>query len=516
MNSIHFGPVEITPVINAQSELHSIGAVRCHQTPLRNEQIRFLPWFDTFAGDVFGKYRFCNLQQTGDEVTLHLKALSSNDYPFREKRDTSGDLCFRDVCWDAPAKEVDFRIQFRPASDTVDGHTFEGFKYWFEGDSPEVKCHRIVDRQTWEIGGAIDGNTQVLRSWLTPARCPMSKGEAYSTAGFEHVIGCMPGNLWARWTLLPSFDLQRGREGRGVLLNYFDEVSLIRTVVEKNVGDDHLRFWDLHLFEETHSFRTNPKTILHCPDTLDNVDLMNLWTRVHDRERDKARRQFGIEKDGPPQISLCKNVWVQIKFDESYRDVIDLAAELNADNVMIDPIWESGQTQIDEIERLQLKDKEVGGVLAKLTLSSQCEVIDLEVDKLRGGEEGLKKVCDEARAKGINILSWIAAHLSPRSAWNHGHTNKGQGHGTFGVFAAKESGSHPDTGYASACWALNLNAPVTDYLIARIKEISAKTGLKGFLWDSFSNLGWWQLDYSKGDKKTTICSDGADLCGTGQ
>ena len=25
-----------------------------------------------------------------------------------------------------------------------------------------------------------------------------------------------------------------------------------------------------------------------------------------------------------------------------------------------------------------------------------------------------------------------------------------------------------------------------------------RTGLAGFLWDSYSNLGWWQLDYSKG------------------
>lgn len=501
MKKINFGVVTIIPWISDKGDFISIGAINFDGVPLRNAHIRFLPWFDTFGGDVFSRYQFVRIEEFSGGATIHLKAISNNDYPFREKRDSSGDICFRDISWDAAPKMVDFRIQLRAAHDCLDGHEFSGFKYWFEAQSHELKFHRIVDRQTWEIGGTIDGNTQILRSWLTPTRSELSVDKAYSTAGFEYEIGCMPGNLWARWTLLPAYDLQRGKGNEGVLLAYFDEVSLIRTVVEKVQGDDHLRVLDMHLFEESSSFSTNPKTVLFSPDRLDNVDLMNLWTRAHDRERDKARQQFNIQKDGPPEISICKNVWVKIKFDQSYQDVIDLASQLNVDNVMIDPIWESGQTQIDEIEELKLKDECVGGALAKLASASQCEVMDFEVDKLRGGEEGLKRVCDYAKTKEVNILSWIATHLSPRSSWNHAATNKNLGHGKFGVFAAKESGSHPDTGYASGCWALNLNTPITDYLIERVKDIAAKTGLKGFLWDSFSNLGWWQLDYSKGDMK---------------
>lgn len=87
------------------------------------------------------------------------------------------------------------------------------------------------------------------------------------------------------------------------------------------------------------------------------------------------------------------------------------------------------------------------------------------------------------------------------SQWRHGNTNKGLGQGKFGVFAARESGCHPDTGYPGDCWSLNLNTPVKDHLIRRVLEIAKATGLKGFLWDSFSNLGWWQLDYSNGTMK---------------
>jgi len=32
----------------------------------------------------------------------------------------------------------------------------------------------------------------------------------------------------------------------------------------------------------------------------------------------------------------------------------------------------------------------------------------------------------------------------------------------------------------------------------RLLGVCERTGLSGFLWDSFSNLGWWQIDYSQG------------------
>jgi hypothetical protein len=73
------------------------------------------------------------------------------------------------------------------------------------------------------------------------------------------------------------------------------------------------------------------------------------------------------------------------------------------------------------------------------------------------------------------------------------------GHGGNSIFAAKESGRHPDTGYPGHCWTVNLNAPIADKIRAQILGVCRRTGLAGFLWDSFSNLGWWQVDYSKGD-----------------
>lgn len=479
--------------------LHSLGSVSINNTEMRNSSIRFLPWFDTYEGDVFDRFRFIRIATTKKGATLELEAMSSNDYPFREKRDSSGDICFRAVNWDAPGLKASVKVHFEPASDEVDGHRFEGFKYWFEIKSPSVKIHRLLDRQTWEIGGHLDKITLILRNWLTPPRVSLDKSSEYSTAGHEKIIGCMPGNLWGRWTLLPSFDLQRGKDG--LLLAYFDKVSLIRTVFETAPGEDCLRCLDMHYGENTHTFATNPKTILHCPDTLDDVDLMNLWTRMQDRERDKAQAQFGIKKEGPPEINLCKNDWINVNFEKNYQDGIELASELNADNFFIDPIWQSCETLYNAIHKEVPKGKLKGSVLTKVKRANHCGLLDWEIDEMRGGEKGLKNLVQFARKKGINIFSWMGAFASPVSYWCEDHVNHKLGTTKFGVFAQKESGCHPDSGYPGDCWPLNLDGPIRDHVVKRVKDVCKRIGIKGFLWDSFSNMGWWQLNYADGSMK---------------
>src|ERR1019366_8011443 len=139
--------------------------------------------------------------------------------------------------------------------------------------------------------------TICLRNWLTPPCLKIGRETTYSTGGLDKWAALLPGNLWARWSLLPAFDMQYGKDG--VLLGWFDEVSLIRTVVESNAGEDCLRVLDLHGFQQSKKVRTNPKTILWSPALLDSVDALNLWTRVQDREAEKSRRQFGIKEESP-------------------------------------------------------------------------------------------------------------------------------------------------------------------------------------------------------------------------
>jgi hypothetical protein len=484
------GDVRLEPTV-VDGCLTSLGAVSVGGVPLRNPATRFLPWFDTYDGDIFRRFRV-------DEIcdgALRLRAVSDPDTLFRERRDCSGDPCFRAVNWDADPLESALTVRLEPAEADLDGRHFTGLRYWFEYAGTPI--HRLVDRQTWEVGGNLDDVTICLRNWLTPPRMRIARDTTYSTVGLDKWAGLLPGNLWGRWSLLPAFDMQYGQAG--VVLGWFDAVSLIRTVIESNAGEDSLRCLDLHLFAQSDTVRTNPKTILWSPDVLDDVDALNLWTRVQDQEAEKARQQFGIGPEEPPALTFGENVWRGFRFDTTYEHVVDVASEFGADYVFIDPVWQHNQALAETLEEIIPAEHKENPTLKKFGLiANMCITLDFEVADVHGGEAGLKALCDRARAKGVKIISWMAAHMSATSAIRD---RKDLGHGANGIFAAKESGRHPDTGYPAECWTLNLNAPIYERMREQVLGVCARTGLSGFLWDSYSNLGWWQVDYSDGSMR---------------
>jgi len=135
---------------------------------------------------------------------------------------------------------------------------------------------------------------------------------------------------------------------------------------------------------------------------------------------------------------------------------------------------------------------------------SMCCMIDWEVSEIHGGEEKLKALCDRANAKGIGIMSWLGISLGTYSDIGvHQKRELGRttGFGSNKVFAMKESGSHPDTGYPMDLCSIDLNTPMYDYLIENIKGVCERTGITGWLMDSYSNLSWWQVDYAGGTMK---------------
>lgn len=490
--TIAVGNALLHPMID-HDELQSLGEIVIAGTRVRNPATRFLPWFDTYEGDIFRRFHLQGIEQIGDNCRLALTAISDPDALFRERRDSSGDLCFRARSWDAPAQQADLHVVFAPVEATIDGYAFDGFKYWYEYQSDAIPIHRMVDRQTWEIGGNLDDVTICLRNWLTPPRMRITRETTYSTVGLDQWAALLPGNLWARWTLLPSFDMQYG--AAGVLLGWFDEVSLIRTVIESETGEDALRVLDMHLFEQSTTVCTNPKTILRCPEVLDETDALNLWTRIVDLEYEKSSRQFGIRPQEAPPIVFHENVWRGVRFDTTYEHVVETAAEFGADYVFIDSVWEHQQAYAETLDVLIPAEKKDTPILKKFWHQNMCVTLDFEVADILGGEMGLKALCERAQTQGVRIISWMATHYSPNTTVQF---QQGLGHGQHGIFASRESGRHPDTGYPASCWTANLNAPVTEKITEQVLGVCQRTGLAGYLWDSVSNMGWWTIDYSNG------------------
>ena len=380
--------------------LLSLGGIAVDGVPLRASDRRFLPWFDTYTQGVLSKLKVDRVDATDGRTTLHLKAILTNDYPFIERRDSSGDVCLRQAPWDAEPIEASLRVIFEPAERTVGDIAFTGLRYWFEYDCEAAPIHRIMDRQTWELGGHLDDVTVVCRNLFDRPTKKLGKDVTFSTVGLgTKFANLLPGNLWARWSLMPAFDMQYG--DAGVMLGEFGRVSCIRSVVETVEDEDSLRVVDLHYVEQAGQVKTNPKTILFSPTKLDSIDALNFWTRVHDAEQRKALDQFGVKEEMPTPISFGLNVWRDMDFDTTYEQTIDLAAEFGAEYVFIDPVWEHLEAYRQALKAKVGEDLEADSdsILAKKFIGNMCRTLDFEVAKQLGGEDGLKRLCDRAAAK---------------------------------------------------------------------------------------------------------------------
>lgn len=491
------GAVTFEPEIQ-NGLLQSLGQVRVSGVPLRNAGNRFLPWFDTYDGDIFRRFRFEGMEQIDGKIRIRTTAVSDPDVMFMERRDSSGDLVFRASSWDAKPLEAKVEIILEPATARFEGRIFEGFRYWFEVESPQVELHRFLDRQTWEIGGHLEGNSQVLRNWSHYPLSRLSKDENFSSGGLvEQFVVALPGNLWARWSMMPAFDFQYGPQG--CLVAWFDSCTLIRSLFESVKGEDYLRVLDFHWFEKTKTWKSNPKTILFSAGVVDDVTAANLWTRVYEQEKRKVQNQFGIKPEPPQPVVVSRNQWVGFHYDQSYEDILECAADLGADFLFVDPVWENEQSLVEELGKIIPKERVEEIAWDRIFIGNMCVTLDWEVAKLRGGEEALKRLCDRAAKRGVGIISWVCAHASSRMHWNI--RAKYDGNKGLGLFAARESGRHPDTGYPSDVFTLNLNSEITEELKEKVLGVCERTGLKGFLWDSFSNIGWWQVNYGNGSMR---------------
>ncbi len=506
--NIKVGQVEIELRVDG-GRLISLGDICVNGTALRNGRAPFLPWFDSYEGEVFDRFSFLGVEVDGDVTRVKLASESNGDFPFRERRDCSGDLCFRNRSFDAPPVRAELAICLKPAAAEVDGHTLNGFTYWFEyrGESP---IHRLLDRATWELGGNLDDIHLVCRNWLTPPRMRIGRETTYSTVGLDKWASLLPGSMWARWSLLPGFDLQYG--AAGILVGWYDQVSLVRTTIESNAGEEAIRYHDFHWFEQGDQIATNPKTILHCPDVLDHTGALNVWTALQDQDREMAQRQFGIPEEEPPRLTLSENHWRNFHFDQSYEHVLETAAAFGMDQIFVDVCWEQGQALKETLAAHVPPAEQKDTILEKYNHRNMCCVLDFKVAEMHGGEAALGRLCARAASKGVKVISWMAAHVHPHSVIVDGPQCTEEGgtqvpscerfkHGMNGAIAGMESGRHPWTGYPNSCWTLNLNSPVYDYLRDNLLGVCERTGLNGYLWDSYSNLGWWQVDYSDGSMR---------------
>jgi len=273
-------------------------------------------------------------------------------------------------------------------------------------------------------------------------------------------------------------------------------------------GKPELKCFDKHIFDQALKVKTSAKSILlNCgargsrarrvggtgvspvgptgrrpvpPET--ETAQKNLWTWVFDEVADRARAEFGL-KEEPLIPRLCQNHWHNFTIDTYRRDLLPAAIALGFKALFVDNLNKSAMT-----ERCPHPDFQW----------NMCCGHEYEVAPRLGGPAALKRLVDDCREHGIRIFAWTNNGQALSSPVNAAERDD------KGWFVRMEDTRLKYGGaYAAVFSIMDMGVEgARRYWVDCLKKIKAETGLDGYLYDSFYNLGFMPVNYRTGKPST--------------
>lgn len=463
------------------TEFLGIGRVWLGKTLVRSGRLPLRPYMQTFTGLELSGLTF--LGADADRIRLEARF---RRLPVKVLRDHSFDPIHELGDWDQDpvAGTGLLDIVLTPTADEFNGVAFSGFSYHYEYRSKDVPLFWLLDQASWELDGDITGATAVSQSACSAPVATFDRQNTWTTEGVldflikeGHPNPVMTHNL-PRWASHGSFDFQY--KGDRTLIGVFERVDLIRSVVMREAGKPELKHFDKHIFDQALSVTTTPKKILLNAEPKSEIGQQNVWTWIHEDVENRARAEFGLKQE-PLIPRIGQNYWVNFTIDTYYKDLLPAAIGIGAKQLFVDNLNRSDMTD--------------GGVSTNM-----CNGHEYEIAPKLGGPEKMKAFVESAQAHGIQIMSW---------------TNNDQSYGS--PFALQYADPKyrawwvqmEDTrlAYGGAytntfmIWDFN-HDEARRYWIDCLKQTRQTTGLNGYLFDSFYNLGFMPVSYRDGKPRT--------------
>jgi len=394
-------------------------------------------------------------------------------------------------------------LLLRPAQLELGGRPWQGFSYAVRYESPSREIHRILVHGTWEIGGAVTGNTVLNRGQVC---MPVYKGSAesvFTTACLKRVdlYGDDQGmsfQLGPRGGLLQAFDFQYA--GDGALLMYWPGLESISSIVESPPGSDLLHVIDEERFELSGSVTTTPKHVLFAPGSLTEEQSRDLWWAAHEYVYGGICDVYGVEPTlarpmaggggGTGRLD-GERILVTIGGEEVESTDVPYAF---ADNVlpkfaaqgfrrfMAPAIRECDVSVLGKVRKLD------EGLHGDLHCASVCATHRFQPAELWGGMKGWRYMAEKARALGIEVGTWFAPHFSPRAAIFEEHPDWAM----IGADTRAIGGGYGWHTLRVADW----NTGIYDWVLADMKRWQEEGGLDYIFVDSWANLSLLQVNFA--------------------
>jgi hypothetical protein len=476
-------------VLSEKDRFVGIGSIWIGRTAVRSGRLPLSPYTQSFRGHELSELKLLGVDESPSEIRIRTQAVFK-PLPVKILRDHSFDPIHETSDWDKtpPSGTASLDIVLRQASDSFDGTAFGGFSYHYEYNSETIPVFYFLDKASWELDGDIAGTTVVTQSSCSAPVVVFDDEKKYTTEGVIHwddpaalVNPVMTHNL-PRWASHQAFDFQF--KGNKTLIGVFEQVELIRSILQRDQGKAELKTFDKHIFDQTLQYKTVAKSILLNVDKKSPTDQKNLWTRIIDEIHNRARAEFALAEE-PLRTRLSQNYWANFTYDSYRKDLIPAAENLGFESIFIDNVNKSAMTEESPLK----------GVWNW----NMCCGHEYEPAPKLGGPELLKKLMDDCKSKGLYVFSWTNNDQALGSPKNRAERDAGNGW----YLLLEDTRQKWGGAYMGCMSILNFRNPEPrNWWIECLKKNKATTGLEAYLFDSFYNLGFFPVNYDKGTPAT--------------
>lgn len=518
-------PVRIELIL-VEDRLVGIGAVTIGGIAVRSGTVPMRPDFSTCDAIHYQDFYLEEIVQEAQGIRLRTQAIGRPEMLSNESMDEYDFTLAFPLVRGAQTAELDWIITSRELD--LDGEKHTGFSLGFEFRGGSNEIHRFLTTGTWEIGGRATGNTIYHQSQVAEPVYTAAKDTHYTTACLQRLdLWHHPlGNSYQfcpRWGSMQPFDFQAAPEG--VLLGYWPDRHSVKSLIQKNPGEEVVFVLDEYDFALTSHAIIPAKHILFSPSPQPGSarpkhEVVNMWTRAMEYTGDIIRGFFGIKPCVPDpyeRLELFSSGKVCVdrselaggpKDDWRWREengrfyflpaggdkveshdllawIADHALpELKTKGIRrlwIDPVHESDFTEMAFAYHAQT------GWHGDLHVSSVCGTHRYVPSAFFGGWDAWRYLARKARALDISLGHWVGLHLSPRAEILQNHPEFVLRHSHSKMF----SGGYGHMSIVALDWGCR---GLREWILADLARWHAE-GLDWLWFDSWPNLTCLPVSY---------------------
>jgi hypothetical protein len=507
--------VEIT-LVEKGGFLLGIGTVCISGVQVRSGEVPIRPDFSTPDAIHYQDFRLVGVEQSASGIVLHTEAVGRPEIYGEMMDEYSYNLAFPRL-----RKIQNDRLDWllAPAKLSLDGQDYVGLSigFHFTGSS---EIHKLSLVSTWEIGGVAAGNTIYHQSYTCPPVYEATHKNHFSTTCLKRLDlwnswGGHSYQMLPRWGCIQPFDFQSSKEG--VLLGYWPGEHSVKSLIQKNSGEDVIFVLDEYDFPLTMEADIPAKHILFSPGSRPKHEVIDMWTRACDYTAEIICGFFGIKPcqpmtGGGPEYKGRNSVsreqladgpqpdWLWTHENGKFyfrlegekierRDFLYWLAdnkipELHArglKRVWFEPVHESDFTEDAFAFHAQT------GWHGDLTVCSICGSRRYVPAECYDGWRGWNYLASAARKYKMSLGHWVGLHLTPRAPILREHPEYILRH----VNTLGHSGGYSHLSICSINWC----SGAKQWFLDDMKRWHDEGGLEWLFFDSWPNLGCSPLNY---------------------